>query len=166
MTPSLAYVTRRTAVLGVLLLARPATAAQPKPCSPPRVLFVCPAGSVKSAIAREVLKGQAIRRGLVVDVQSRGVTPEDHVSPGLAARLRTDGINPAAEPLRRLEPGDVVRADIVVAFDEAAQAPGLGRAKVWDIPSWNGQYDAARAALAPRIDALLDDLATAGCPPS
>lgn len=162
----LAYVTRRTAALGLLLLARPASAAQSRLCPPPRVLFVCPAGSVKSAIARELLKRQAIPRGLAVDVQSRGVTPEDHISPGLAARLRADGIDPAAEAVRRLELADLARADIVIAFDAAAQAPGLAHAQVWDIPSWNGQYDAARAALAPRIEALLDDLATAGCPPS
>ena len=51
-----AYVTRRTTFLALLLLARPAAAAQTKPCPPPRVLFVCPAGSVKSAIARESLR--------------------------------------------------------------------------------------------------------------
>lgn len=163
MTLSPAYITRRTTVLALMLLARPAAAAQAKPCPPPRVLFVCPAGSVKSAIARETLKHAASRRGLAVDVQSRGVTPEDHVSPGLAAQLRADGINPAVEPLRRLESGDPAHADIVVAFDEAAQAPGLQQARVWDIPSWNSQYDAARAALAPKIEALLDELAASGC---
>ena len=98
-----------------------------------------------------------------MDVQSRGVTPEDHISPGLAARLRADGIDPTAEPLRRLEPGDAVHADIVIAFDEAAQAPGLEQARAWDIPSWNSQYDGARAALAPKIEALLDEVAVRPC---
>lgn len=163
MTRSPAYATRRTTVLALLLLARPAAAAQVKPCPPPRVLFVCPAGSVKSAIARESLRHSASRRGLAVVVQSRGVTPEDHVSPGLAARLRADGIDPAAEPLRRLEPGDAAHADIVIAFDEAARAPGLAQARAWDIPSWNSQYDGARAALAPKMEALLDELAAGGC---
>ncbi len=82
------YVTRRTTVLGLLLAQADAAAAQPRPCPPPRVLFVCPAGSVKSAIAREALKQAASRRGLAVDVQSRGVAPEDHVSPALAANLK------------------------------------------------------------------------------
>ncbi|CAN5852612.1 hypothetical protein BH11PSE1_BH11PSE1_32050 [soil metagenome] len=157
-----AYVTRRTTVLALLLLARPA-AAQTKPCPTPRVLFVCPAGSVKSAIARETLKHAASRRGLAVAVQSRGISPEDHVSPGLAARLLADGIDPAAETLRRLEPGDTAHADIVIAFDEAVQAPGLEQARAWDIPSWNSQYDGARAALTPKIEALLDELAAGGC---
>ena len=98
MPPIFSYVTRRTTVLGLLLLPAGGAAAKPGPCPPPRVLFVCPAGSVKSAIARETLKHAASRRGLAVDVQSRGVTPEDHVSPGLAARLRADGIDPAAIP--------------------------------------------------------------------
>ncbi|MBR7619581.1 hypothetical protein JKL49_09295 [Phenylobacterium sp. 20VBR1] len=158
-----ADVTRRTTVLALLLLARPAAAAQAKPCPPPRVLFVCPAGSVKSAIARETLKHAASRRGLAVVAQSRGVTPEDHASPVLAAHLRADGIDPAAEALRRLETGDSAQADIVIAFDEAAQAPGLERARAWDIPSWNSQYEGARAALAPKIEALLDEVAARSC---
>ena len=148
--------TRRAATLGLLLLASPA---QAKPCQTPRVLFVCPAGSVKSAIARETLKQAAARRRLKVDARSRGIEPEDHVSAHLARQLAADGIDPTAEPLRRLETGDVAQAVLVIAFDEAAQAPGLSHARVWTIPSWNAQYDQAHAALAPMIEALLDELA-------
>jgi protein-tyrosine-phosphatase len=143
----------------VLFLApRLATAA---PCTPRQVLFVCPAGSVKSAIARETLISRAAERQIAVKVQSRGIHPEDHVSAELGAHLALDGLNPAREPLRALVADDVARADIIVAFDDAANAPGLERARRWDIPSWNADYAKAKAAMAPRIEALLTELG--GC---
>jgi protein-tyrosine-phosphatase len=150
---------RDLALLGALTMAGRALAA----CPPRAVLFVCPAGTVKSAIARELTKRRAAARGLAAHVSSRGVTPEDHVSPALAARLRADGLDPAAEPARALTPADLAGSDIVVAFDEAAKAPGMARARVWDMPSWNSSYDQAMLAVTFRIDALLDELAAAPC---
>ena len=155
---------RRGVALGLLLLSNSGRAAQAAPCPPPVVLFVCPAGTVKSAIAREMLKARAARGGVAVRVASRGVHPEDHVSPGLRASLLADGLDPTAEPLRALEPQDAARADIVIAFDEAAQAPGLQGAWVWDIPSWNTRYPEAKAALEAKVDALLVELARRPCP--
>lgn len=142
--------------------AGPTWAAKP-PCAPRAVLFVCPAGTVKSAIAREVTRRRAAARGLDIRVSSRGVHPEDHVSPALAARLHADGLDPGAEPARPLAPVDLTVADIVVAFDEAALAPGMSRARVWDTPSWNARYDQALAAVTRRADALLDELAASPC---
>src|SRR5260221_349010 len=83
------------------------------------------------ATAREELRRRAKGRGLALQVGSRGVHPEDHVSPALAARLRADGIDPNADPLRPLTPSDIAQADVLVAFDEAAQAPGLEGARAW-----------------------------------
>ena len=148
---------RRTVVL-VALAAPAGLRAQPAPCAPPTVLFVCPAGTVKSAIARETLKRQAAASGVRVRVISRGVHPEDHVTPALAANLRADGLDPAAEPALPLQDADVAGADIVVAFDEAAQVPSLKRARVWDVPSWNSDYAGAKAALAARTEALVGEL--------
>ena len=153
---------RRMVVAGLSLLASPALA-KAKPCPPPRVLFVCPAGTVKSAIAREYLKRTAAKQGVAVQVQSRGVHPEDHVSPELAVRLRAEGIDPAAEPLRSLAPADITGADIVIAFDEAAQAPGMSAARSWSIPSWNSDFERAKAALLVQIEALLGELRDRGC---
>jgi len=147
---------------GGLVLAAPAWA-QKAPCARPRVLFVCPAGTVKSAIARETLKRRAADRGVAVSVASRGLHPEDHVSPALASRLKADGIDPGAEPVRALAPADLAVPDILVAFDEAAQAPGLEHARVWDIPSWNSDYDHARSALAVQVETLLDELNKRPC---
>jgi protein-tyrosine-phosphatase len=153
---------RRFLASGMAILANPALATA-SPCRPPQVLFVCPAGTVKSAIARETLKRRAAERGVAVRVASRGVHLEDHVSPGLAARLAADGIDPHAEPIRALAPTDPAGVDVVVAFDEAAQAPGLDHARVWDIPSWNSDYDHAKATLAVQVEALLDELQARRC---
>jgi len=151
----------RRAVLGGLAVAGLAPTAYGA-CSPPRVLFVCPAGAVKSAIAREALKAKASRRGVAVAVQSRGVQPQDHMTPVLAASLAADGIDPKAEPVRTFSRADLAGADIVVAFDEAADDPRLRGARRWDVPSFR-DYPAARAALFARLDALLDELSRRPC---
>ena len=150
------HLARRAVIVGagLALLVGPATAA----CPPERVLFVCPAGSVKSAIAREALKRRAADLGLALSVSSRGVDPEDHVSPELAANLKRDGLNPAAEPLRRLAQADVAQADVIIAFDAASDEPLLRGARRWKTPSWNGDYAAAKADLDDRLAALLAEL--------
>ena len=135
-----------------------------KPCATAtRVLFVCPAGSVKSAIAREELKRLARMQGVSVDVHSRGIKPENHISPLLAQRLKADGIDPLAEPLRTFDPQDVSKADIVIAFDEAGDAPGLERARKWQVASWNSQYDAAKADTMENAQRLLYELKQRQC---
>lgn len=123
-----------------------------------RVLFVCPAGSVKSAIAREVLKRRAADEGLSVSVASRGVHPEDHVSAALAVKLKSDGINPGAEPLSALEESDITYADIVIAFDDAAEVPILQSARAWKTPSWNDTFAAAKDDLDNRVTGLVSEL--------
>jgi len=127
------------------------------------VLFVCPKGSVKSAIAREKLRREVKARGLAVDVQSRGVTPENDISPGLAAHLKEEGVNPLADPIRRFTRADAERSDVVIAFDEAASAPGLEHAQKWHSPSWNDDYANAKAVMDSRIPALADELAKRPC---
>ena len=153
---------RRLILLALPVLVSPTSLAA-APCRAPVVLFVCPAGTVKSAIARETLKRRAASAGLRLDVRSRGIAPEDHVSPTLAARLRADGIDPAAEAPRAVTAADVARADVVVAFDAAAQAPLLKNARAWSTPSWNADYDAAKADLDRRLADLVAELA-GGCP--
>lgn len=148
---------RRVVALGILV-STTAMQARATLCAPPRVLFVCSAGTVKSAIARETLRRQAAAAKISVHVESRGLHSEDHVSAGLAAKLRADGIDPGAEPVRAFSEADLGGADIVVAFDEAGQAPALSSARVWDIPSWNDHYEKAKAALATHLDELIAEL--------
>jgi protein-tyrosine-phosphatase len=152
---------RLVAFSGVMLpfAARAAT----KPCAVPRILFVCPAGSVKSAIAREELKRMARARGIPVHVESRGIQPENHISPQLAARLKQEGIDPLAEPLQRFTPEATKKVDIVIAFDEAAKAPGLEQARTWRVASWNEQYDAAKADTLENEIRLLHELSRRPC---
>ena len=158
--------TRRTLACA-LLFGPTALQARSVPCPPPpTVLFVCPAGSVKSAIARETLKARAAQAGLPVRAQSRGLKPEDHVSHGLAARLKADGVDPSADPLQALRAEDVTAATVVIAFDDAAADPMLRGARTWTSPSWNADYPAAKTALTARMDDLIGELARlnpAGC---
>ena len=88
MTPSRStrLTSRRTVLAG--LLAAPAAPAAAAPCQPVKVLFVCPMGTVKSAIAREQFRNMAKRRGLAAEAWSRGVTPADHLTPALVAPVR------------------------------------------------------------------------------
>jgi protein-tyrosine-phosphatase len=133
-----------------------------RPCAT-KVLFVCPMGSVKSAIAREKLRRIVKARGLAVEVQSRGLTPANDISPGLAAHLKGEGIDPLADPLRRFTPADAVHADITIAFDEAATAPGLERARAWHSPSWNDDYAHAKAVMDGHIGEFADELSKRPC---
>jgi len=125
----------------------------------PTVLFVCQFGSVKSSAAREIFKRRAAARGIAVNVFSRGITPEAHASPALKARLATEGIDLDAQPLTRLAPGDLQAANIVVIFDPLPRDLARPDARDWtQTPSFNENYDQARAYLDPRIDALLDEI--------
>jgi protein-tyrosine-phosphatase len=132
--------------------------AQARPCAAPHVLFVCPAGSVKSAIAREELKRLAAAKGVAVIATSRGIHPENHISPQLAERLKAEGIDPLAEPLRSFSPADTKGADILVAFDEAAEAPGLEKARQWEVAAWNGEYETAKTDTLKYIESLLVEI--------
>lgn len=156
MAPALSLPSRR-AIIGALALTP--TIAVAAPCPPTKILFVCPAGTMKSPIARDLLRRRAAAAGLRLDVTARGVAPADHVSPALAANLRADGLEPAPEPVLALSAADVAWADVIVAFDEAAAAPLLSRARSWRTPSWNADYAVAKADLSRRVDALLPELA-------
>lgn len=155
--------TRRKILTGLAVLAMPGPAWAEKACWTPRVLFVCPMGSVKSAIAREMLRREAKARGLAWEVHSRGVKPEMDISPGLASHLREAGIDPLADPLRQFSKADPKYADITIAFDEAAAAPGLEHARKWHSPSWNDDYANAKAVMDARIPALADEIAKRPC---
>ncbi|MFM5894652.1 MAG: hypothetical protein ACKOQM_09510 [Novosphingobium sp.] len=151
--------TRRSA-----LLALAAATAFPAPAFAmrlPRVLFVCQAGTVKSAVARELMRKRARERGIGVMVWSRGIAPEDHMTAPIRQRLIAEfGIDPANERATALRQSDLDRADTVVLFDQLP--PSLHRSKVlnWtDQPSLLGQFDASMAWLEAHIAGLLDNLA-------
>ena len=127
---------------------------------PPTILFVCQSGTAKSPIARELLRRRAAERGIRVTAFSRGLALEDHVSPALAARLKADGINTAADTPRQLSPADWRSADLVIVFNPLPAGAKPARLRDWtDLPSVNDAYPAARAMLDQRIDRLLDEIA-------
>jgi len=140
------------------LIPRLGTAASAK--RSPRILLVCQFGTVKSPIARELLKRRAAERHVVVQVAARGITPQQHITPELIDRLAREGINPAAEPLTKLGPQDIAAADLVIAFDRLPTEYHPRALEDWsDLPSMLKDYDHARAMLDARIATLLDHLA-------
>ena len=161
------YVTqpnRRVALFGALALAFASLDAQAKPCRPPRTLFVCRYGTVKSPSAREHLRRLAAKRGLTVAVRSRGLAPEDHLTPALAAELRAEGLDPTREPVRTLAPADVAWADIVLSFESPSSDPLIATARDWSgVASMNTDYARARADLQGRMKDLLDEFASRSC---
>ena len=125
--------------------------------SPPSVLFICQFGTAKSAIAREVFRRRARERGIEATTFSRGITPEEHVSPALRQRLEADGVDSTRDGLHRLSKEDLKAADIVVTFNPLPA--GMHRTHTLDwsaLPSMNDAYPLARANLQRRIDHLLD----------
>ena len=151
---------RRSLLFGaVILVFTPALAGAAVTSGTPHILLICQFGTVKSPIARELLKRRAAERDVAVDVTARGITPQQHITPELLGRLASDGINPAAEPLRKLRPEDIARADLVVAFDQLPADYHPRRLEDWsDLPSMVNDYDHARAVLESRINTLLDRL--------
>lgn len=148
---------RRNAIVGLAaFLAWPAAAAAARK---PRILFVCQSGTVKSPIARELLKRRALERGIPLIVESRGITPKRKLPPELRQTLASEGLQVEGQPLRRLEKADVRRADIVINFDRLPEGYRPRRQQDWsDLASMLLQYPVAKADLDRRIEALLDQL--------
>ncbi|WP_294120333.1 hypothetical protein [Sphingomonas sp.] len=151
---------RRTLLSALLAaaIANPVTGAA-RPSHPTKILFVCQYGSVKSPIARELLKRRAAQLGIKVDVRARGITPERHLPEETRRSLASEGIDPTAEPLRQLAAADIERADMVIFFDKLPPGYVPKHSRDWtDLPSIVNDYRAARLSLDQRIDRLLNEL--------
>lgn len=152
---------RRTLLSALLAatIASPALAAS-RPTKPTKILLVCRFGSVKSPIARELLRRRAAELGVAVEAKSRGITPELHLPEDTRKTLAAEGIDPTAEPLQRLEAADIEQADLVIYFDKLPKGFAPKELRDWsDLPSIVNDYRAARASLDQRIDRLLRELA-------
>lgn len=108
---------RRSALVGIVSAATGCASPTGPNANPTKVLFVCQAGTVKSAIAREELRRLAATRGIAVLVESRGISPEDHVSPGLGQSLKVNRIDVRRETIRRLTTADLAASDVIVVFN-------------------------------------------------
>ena len=70
------------------------------------------------------------------------------------------GVDPKAQPLRKLRQSDLNAADMVILFDPLPPALHAPKARDWSaVPSMIARYPDARADVDRRIDALLDQLA-------
>lgn len=153
-----AGLTRRSAILSaaaVLVAARlPGGRA-------PRVLFVCQKGTVKSPIARELMRRQARTRAFAIKAQSRGITPLEGASAEVSAALIQDGIDVRRDRLRALTKADCEWADVVVFFDPLPfEVTGKDLRDWRDTPSVNQHYAQALGAMRQRIAALVEELAS------
>jgi protein-tyrosine-phosphatase len=159
----MAVLDRRSLLYGAVILALIPQLGTAAPTShSPRILLICQFGTVKSPIARELLKRRAAERHVTVQVAARGITPEQHITPELLDRLAREGINPAAEPLTKLGPEDIAAADLVIAFDKLPTEYQPRALEDWsDLPSMLKDYDHSRSVLDARIARLLDRLARA-----
>lgn len=154
---------RRTAIgyvlIGTAALAAPPAAAALSPPQAPLVLFVCQAGTVKSAIARELFLRRARERSITVAAFSRGISPADHVSPQLAQRLAAKDIDSARQPPLQLAQADLDKADVIVVFDPIPASMKTRSVRDWTAqPAFNDQFDQAWPWLEVRIGQLLDEL--------
>ena len=161
-------VTRREFTVASLLVIALTTSA----CSfehaghKPKILFVCQAGTAKSAIARELFRRRARERGIAVDVFSRGIILEDHISSELRSKLVADGIDSTAEPAQVLGADDLKAANTVVRFNPLPLSAVHPDIRDWsDLPSVNDNYSDARKILDERIDKLLDEIASSSAKP-
>lgn len=135
-----------------------------KPVDEKPVVFVCQRGAAKSVMAAAIFNERAAARKLPFRAEARGVTPDPAMMPEAVDGLRADGLTAAQKTPVGVSRDDVERAAIVVAFDPippdiAADSP----IQEWDgMPGVRAGYAAARDAMLPRIDALLDELARRG----
>lgn len=151
---------RRTA-LGLIAaaMAVPAGAAATTSPRPPLVLFVCQAGTVKSAIARELYLKRAGQRSIPAAAFSRGIAPADHLSPELARRLAAKGIDLARQAAQQLTQADLDRADLVILFDPLPAGLKVRAVRDWTAqPGFNDAFDQAWPWLESHVERLLDEL--------
>jgi protein-tyrosine-phosphatase len=125
-----------------------------------KILFVCQAGTAKSAIAREIFRRKAALAGIDVDVISRGIKIEDHVSPELRQKLNADNLDTRSVKPQALVQADVQSADILVKFNPLPADIRHSDVRDWtDTPSVNDDYPNARRVMDERIDALIAEIA-------
>jgi protein-tyrosine-phosphatase len=124
------------------------------------LVFVCEHGSVKSVIAAAFFNRIAEEQKLDCRAISRGTAPEAAVPTAVASNLKKDGFDVAAFKPQHLVPAEGVEAVRVVAFCEVNE--GLvepGKVASWvDIPPASTDYEKAKAAMLPKIEALIADL--------
>jgi arsenate reductase len=132
---------------------------------PPKIVFVCEHGTVKSVVALEEFNRLAKERGLNVRAVSRGTHPDSSIPAPVRAGLKADGFDVSAFRSRLFERRDVQSALLVIALDADVDSVVDGKARVdrWDrLPSVTADYAKGRSAIVARVTHQVDSLATIG----
>lgn len=125
------------------------------------VVFVCQHGAAKSVLAAALLERRAANHGVPLRVLARGTEPEPQVAPAVAAGLLAEGIDVRAWQPRLVTRDDLAKAWRVVSFgpDLSQLGPAGSLVQVWsNVPAVADGFQAAQAAIAGRLSALLQDL--------
>jgi arsenate reductase (thioredoxin) len=125
------------------------------------VVFVCEHGAAKSVLAAALLERLAANHGVPLRALARGTEPEPQVGPAVAAGLLAEGIDVRTWQPRLVTRDDLAKAWRVVSFgpDLSHLGPAGRLVQVWsDVPAVADGFQAAQAAIAGRISALLQDL--------
>jgi len=134
---------------------------------PPRVVFVCEHGSVKSLIATEYFNRRVKARGVAYRAVARGTAPERTVPKSVRDGLRSDGFDVSAFEPRKFEASDVDRASLIVSFDQdiASIVGAQTRYLKWDdLPGVLTDYTRGKDEIVRHVDALIDELARGKSP--
>lgn len=126
------------------------------------VLFVCEHGAAKSVVAAAHFNKLATERGLTVRAVSRGTAPDPTVPVKIREGLGGEQLVIDAGFTPTLVTADDVRgAARVVTFDVTLPADaGAASVTRWDgLPAFSDGYTAASAAIAAKVEGLLDALA-------
>jgi hypothetical protein len=148
--------------IGAGLFAQPPAAAPADDSH--RVVFVCEHGSVKSLIATLYFNQRARERGLPYTAVARGTAPNAAVPTAVREGLRSAGFDVARYVPQPFKASDVDGASLVVSFDREITNTVAGKVRLlrWDnLPGVLADYSRGRDAILARVDALLEQLATA-----
>jgi arsenate reductase len=138
-----------------------------KTLAPPRVVFVCEHGSVKSLVAMLYFDRKAQERGLGFRAIARGTAAEASVPGAVRYGLLSDGFDVSAYQPRPFKTSDLDRASLVVSFDQdIGRVVGAKRRYMkWDdLPGVLNDYAQGRDEIVRHVDALIDELARGSSP--
>jgi arsenate reductase (thioredoxin) len=128
------------------------------------VIFVCLHGAAKSVIAGAYLNRLSAERGLDIWATAAGVEPAPEIPLEVRQGLLQDGLDVRDDRPRGVAPEELVAAWRVVSFgcDLSHIAPPGRAVERWDdVPLVSEGFDAARDAIARRVQRLLE-----GCEPA
>src|SRR5262245_59474435 len=99
-----------------------------------RILFLCPHGAAKSALAAAYCQQLAAAHDIQLQVMSAGTDPDSEVAPAVVELLRAEDIDVTGQRPRRVTQEDLVRADRIISLgcDLRDLAPAGSAIERWD----------------------------------